>query len=914
MNDSNTNGTNGPDMDEQKKRAADTAQKTTDDRQQLAEAQRKAAEDRQNAIEAAYDSLQNLPGGSNGDNPAGNASASPAGNTAAGAVPDEAAAETDDEADEDDVYDDDMSIGDTSDEEDEDEEYEEEDEAEAGNGAAGAAAATTAVVSADGTPVPAQKKKKTKKKDRKIFPKKKLPKIFRKAYSERKLRRAILKPVSIPRDKAFLQDLFVKGGDAKKALKLAVADDRLFSKREIARLRSLAKDIESHKGRFMLLPFAALIAFIMFIASTFMAIKNPLLKKVLTGVAQDAVGAKVDIGSVNLRVLGASLTIQDVAVGNKDSVMKNIVQFDKLDLNFNLTQALRGKFDAENLELSGIAFNTNRTVSCELPEDKKKKKEEAKESLADSEFVRNLKAGSQAALTDLQNQAVDLLGGSDVESIISNLRSQLTSIDQAKSAEAQVQGLVTKWTGKPDEVEAKVKEYKASVKKIQDIDVKKIKDPAVLQEYITTINSIVNDTKALTESARALKDEVLADANGVKSTTEAITNAVKADRDMLKSRLTAIVDTVKNAKKLLNDALETVAYSMLGDYYPYLKKGISYAEQIKQNSVTQTVLAEAEKNKAEAAKKKKEGSNRLAGTTFWFGDNNPTFLIERAYVSGKDFDAKIEEITNDQNARNKTTKLTGNFAIAGISHAADLVLDTRAASTAPLIQANYTGDGIKALFDGAKVALKSGVPSLEGLAKVSLNAAAGSGFLSAGGSVDLTPIKMTTDGFASAIISKYYQEALDAIQTLLVGFNLDFSELEGMNLQLLGDFADKFTESLTAIVKGIGNEAKDKALARLNEEITGSSNAYFNKAKEFLGIENGIDLANTDLDSMQSILESKRLEIQARITELGTGKLQEKLSEKLGDEAAGSISNAAGDAANKLFDKLKNVPKPKKSE
>ncbi|MBQ3686977.1 MAG: hypothetical protein II932_04020, partial [Treponema sp.] len=355
MNDSNTNGTNGPDMDEQKKRAADTAQKTADDRQP-AEAQRKAAEDQQAAIEAAYDSLQNLPGGSSagdlsrssaGGSPAGNASAAPAGNTTAGAVPDEAAAETDDEADEadeDDVYDDDMSIGDTSDEEDEDEEDDEEDEAEAGNGTADAtatdAAAPTAVVTADGTPVPAQKKKKTKKKDRKIFPKKKLPKIFRKAYSERKLKRAILKPVSIPRDKAFLQDLFVKGGDAKKALKLAVADDRLFSKREIARLRSLAKDIESHKGRFMLLPFAALIAFIMFIASTFMAIKNPLLKKVLTSVAQDAVGAKVDIGSVNLRVLGASLTIQDVAVGNKDSVMKNIVQFDKLDLNFNLTQAL----------------------------------------------------------------------------------------------------------------------------------------------------------------------------------------------------------------------------------------------------------------------------------------------------------------------------------------------------------------------------------------------------------------------------------------------------------------------------------------------------------------------------------------------------------------------------------------------
>ncbi len=844
----------------------------------MEENEKKLTDEQLDAAEKAYDKLQNPPEGKLAES-----------------------AEDDDEyeEDDDDEYDDD--------EEDDDDEEEDEEELPESAG-------TTALAPADGSPAPAHKKK-TKKKDRKILPKKKLPKIFRKAYSERKLKRAILKPITIPRDKTFLQELFVKGGDAKKQLKFAVADDRLFSKREIKRLRSLAKDIESHKGRFMLLPFVAVIVFIAFLVSAFTAIKNPLLKKILTSVAEDAVGAKVDIGSVDLKVLGASLTIQDVAVGNKDSVMKNIVQFDKLDLNFNLTQALRGKFDAENLELRGIKFNTDRTTSCELPEDKKKKKEpETQESFADSEFVKNLKAGSQAALTDLQNQAVDLLGGSDVESIVSNLRSQITSIDKAKSAQTQVEGLVTKWTGKPDEVKGKVEDYKASVKKIQAIDVKKISDPAVLQEYITTINSIANDTKALGESAKALKDEVLADANGVKDTTEAITNAVKADKDMLKARLTAIVDTVKNARLLLNDALETVAYSMLGDYYPYVKKGIYYAEQIKQNSVTQTVLAEADKKKADTSKKK-DGSNRLAGTTFWFDDNNPTFLIEKAFVSGEGFDATIEEITNDQNARNKTTKVNGNFTLAGINHAAKLVLDTRSASTEPLIKADYTGDGIKALFDGAKVALKSGVPSLEGLAKVSLSAAAGSGFLSAGGSVDLTPIKMTTDGFASAIISKYYQEALDAIKTLLVGFNLDFSELEGMNLQLLGDFADKFTESLTAIVKGIGNEAKDKALARLNEEINNSSNAYFNKAKEFLGIEEGIDLANTDLNSMQGILEAKKQEIQDRITELGKGKLQEALEDKLGDsEAASGITNAAGDAAGKLFDKIKGLPKGKKSE
>ena len=294
------------------------------------------------AADQAFDSLQNLPPENGQDAAAGQ-------DTSAGQDPDSG----------EEAYSDDMSIGDTSDEEyDEDDEDEEDGETD-----------ETLPANADGSAV--QGAKKPKKKDRKIFPKKKLPKVFRKAYSERTLKRRIIKAIAIPRDKAFLQKIFVKDGDAKKAGKFAVADSALFSKREIARLRSLAKDIESRKGRFMLLPFAAVIAFIALLVSTFTAIKNPLLKKVMTSAAQGAVGAKVDIGSVNLRILDASLTIKDVAVGNKDSVMKNIVQFDKLELNFNPAQALRGKFDAENLEVSGIALNTDRTVSCELPESEK---------------------------------------------------------------------------------------------------------------------------------------------------------------------------------------------------------------------------------------------------------------------------------------------------------------------------------------------------------------------------------------------------------------------------------------------------------------------------------------------------------------------------------------------------------------
>ncbi len=739
---------------------------------------------------------------------------------------------------------------------------------------------------------PEQKQKRT-------YPKEKLPKIFRKAYSEKALKRKIVKPIAIPLDKEFLQGIFVKDGDPKKAGKFAVPNDKIFSKKEISRLRTLAKDIQSRKGRFMLLPFAAVIGFFALLCMLFTAVKNPLLKKALTYAAEEAVGAKVDIGSVNLKILDAELTIKNVAVGNKKEVMKNIAQFDKLDVHFNLAQALRGKFDAKNLEVTGIALNTNRTVSCELPESRKKKTEE--KPIEDSAFMNSLKASGQAALNDLQTQAVDLLGGSDVNSIVSNLRSQLKSLDTANAARTQMETLVTKWQGKPDEIKTQIENYSASVKKIQNINTSKLSDPAVIQEYITTIQGIVSETKALSESAKSLKNEIMADGTGVKDLTKSVTDSVKADKDMIKNRLSAVVDTVKNAKQLLNNALETVACNMLGEYYPYVRQGINMAEQLKQNSVVQAAMKSQPKTT-----EKKKGSNRLKGTDFSFGTTNPAFLIENALVSGEGFEANIKEITNDQNIRGKTTTATGTLSLAGISHAANLVLDTRSASSEPLIKLGYTGDGIKAIFNGLNVATKSGVPSLEGLAKVSLNAAAGSGFLNAGGSVDLTPIKLTTDGFVSEMITKYYQQALEAIKTMLIGFNLDFTEAKGLDLKLLGDFADKFADSLKAIVAGLGNEAKNKALKMLNDEINGSSNEYLAKAKEFIGLEDDINLANTNLSDMRAILEKKEQELQDRITELGKNKLQGVLEEQLGNsEAASGISNAAADAASKLFNKFK---------
>ena len=73
--------------------------------------------------------------------------------------------------------------------------------------------------------------------------------------------------------------------------------------------------------------------------------------------------------------------------------------------------------------------------------------------------------------------------------------------------------------------------------------------------------------------------------------------------------------------------------------------------------------AKKEKPKAKKEKKaKKEGRKRLRGTTFWYGTTKPSFLIERIFASGPDFEAKVTDVSNDMELLGKPMKGEGKFS------------------------------------------------------------------------------------------------------------------------------------------------------------------------------------------------------------------------------------------------------------
>ena len=749
---------------------------------------------------------------------------------------------------------------------------------------------------------------KASKKDVKKLTSKKLPSLFKKNYSEKAFEKKILNKIYIPEDKALVKEMFKKGADAKKPEFYAVPAEYSFSKKELKRYKTLAKEIKGNKGRIKFLPLIATVCFVFAVVIVGGIFKNQIAKSVIKSTCQSIFSAKTDIASVDLKILDASITINGLAIGNKDDVMKNLFEAEKIALDFNLPQALRGKFDAENLEVTGIALGTERNSSCELPKKVKQEKKENEKKAEESAFMQSLRQKSEEELSALKSGITEILGGDDVDSIVENIRSQLKTFSAADQAEESITSLVAKWQSKPSQLEKQVSDFSKSVQDLQSIDINSIKDVTSLKSTLEKINSAISTGSALKDTTSSLTTELKADSESLKSNVKTVTDAVKADKALAEEKLTTVTNLAKNAKSVFTNAIDTVGYGVLGKYYPYAKKIVDKALELKSNAdANKKVLSEEENQSKKASKKtKKEGSRRLAGTTFWYTKENPAFLIEHVKASGETFSAEGFELTNDQNVRGKPMTLNGSFAAGESTHKGEAVLDIRSESAEPLIKVDYTLSGFNAFVDGSQIASFSGVPNIDGKAKLTLKGSVGDGMFSAYGNVSLSPLSLSSDGFESETLTKYYNEALSGISSLSFGYNLDYTEFSGVALDLNGNFADVFVNALQKLALSVGSDAKNEALKKIQEELNFSSGEVNQKAKEFFGIEEEINLQNTKLSDVQKQLEAKKAEIEAQIKKQTEDAAKSAVSSAVKNVTGSSeASSKATEAASSLLKGLK---------
>lgn len=722
------------------------------------------------------------------------------------------------------------------------------------------------------------------KKAQKMVTAKKLPGLLKKSYTKKALDKKIYKKIYIDADRNLLESLFKDDPKSKgaKEKKYCIPLDTQLTKEQARHLKAVAKDIKAQKGRIKIVSFAAVAAVIVAIGVTVTVFKNPVAKWAIRSAMQGAFGAKCDIGRVDVEIFGASIEVDNLAQANKDEPMKNIFQLDKVLLDFNLTQALRGRFDAQNLEITGVALGTDRKTSGALPA--KAKKEKKEESNDESGFVKALKERSELALTNAKNTfGSSVVDVSSPEAALESAKSKFKSPAAAKDVETKMTALLPAWKDRSAKVESDVKTFKSSAEKLSKLNVSSLKTPAEIQAALEQVNSALKDGDAAKKSVEDAKNSLKTDTETVNGLKKELDDAVEADKDTISSAIGEAKSLASGGgKKVLGNYIDSAVCTMLGKYYPYYRKAVKYAAGMKNSNSTKTTKTK---------KVVKKQARRLYGRDItWRKDTIPSFLIEHALATGTGFKAEAKNISNDMDKRGKPMTADGSFSVKDQLHKASLIVDARSTSTDPLITADYSGTNYPVALDLTKSISANGVPSFNGTTTVSAHATAESDFsFAVNANMDLNPITISAASFSPETISSLYQKALAQITSMNIGGTVGFAPDKGVDLSLSTDADKKIIAAVSSVASGALSEAQEKAKAKALAELNSQTSGASDKIAQFTGIQTNLDSSSSSVSSMNSSLDAKKKELQNALTNQAKSK------------ASSAGKDAAASALKKLF-------------
>ena len=665
---------------------------------------------------------------------------------------------------------------------------------------------------------------------------KKIPSLFRKKYTAKKLEKKIYKKLYVPDDKKYVKSLFteVEKKGAKQIPIYAIPADKAeqLAKKDMKRLKLLAKQIKSQKGRVNFVPLIVTIAFIVAIPVCFSMFKNVIIKKALTVVCENIFEAKTDIEKVDFKFLDSSLKIKKVEIANKNDYMKNLVDIGSITIDFDLGQLLRKRFVADELSVLDVNTGTERTTSGELPPAKEKKikkqKEKAEKAASESKLGKALSDKKAVAADSLQKNITGLFNQFNPETLMQNYAAQLQTPAISTQVQEQIPQIVAKWQAKPAEVQKTVDELQKSVNEIMAFDFSSVQNnPLKIKEFIESLDSTYKNIDKVKNDANGVLNSFnsdIAEADGLRKTVQ---NAVTHDMNFANSEINKIKSlNVSDGTKLISGMFENVACDVLGKYYPYAMKGVDYLLELKSKQASKP------KTEKKKKKKKKYSVKRAPGRDiFYRQDKVPALWIKKMAGSGPNFFAQATDIASNQDIINKPAKIDFNMDLWNLQHTAKLVVDFRTETKEPLIRADYGLKNIPLNIPAEKFGEYPGVPSFDAKCAVDaiLKIFDDEGFEITGKGL-LTDLKISTVPFEPEYASKIYSSVMGRINTVRASMTSGFTLSGGLNMALDSDadvqVINSIKKEMEAQLAGIKENLKAELTKRINEASGGALSQF----------------------------------------------------------------------------------------
>lgn len=721
---------------------------------------------------------------------------------------------------------------------------------------------------------------------------KKIPSLFRKKYTAKKLEKKIYKKLYVPDDKKYVKGLFteVEKKGAKQIPIYAIPADKAeqLAKKDMKRLKLLAKQIKKQKGRVNFVPLIVTIAFIAAIPICFSMFKNVIIKKAITVACENIFEAKTDIEKVDFKFLDSSLKIKKIEIANKNDYMKNLVDIGSITIDFDLGQLLRKRFVADELSVLDVNTGTERTTSGELPPAKEKKikkqKAKAEKEASESKLGKALSDKKAVAANSLEKNITGLFNQFNPETLMQNYAAQLQTPAISKQVQEQIPQIVAKWQAKPAEVQKTVDELQKSVNEIMSFDYSAVQNnPLKIKEFIESLDATYKNIDKVKNDANGVLNSFnadIAEADGLRKTVQ---NAVTHDMNFANSEINKIKSlNVSDGTKLISGMFENVACDVLGKYYPYAQKGVNYLLELKSK--------QASKPKTEKVKKekKKYSVKRAPGRDISYRqDKVPALWIKKMAGSGPNFFAQATDIASNQDIINKPAKIDFNMDLWNLQHTAKLVVDFRTETKEPLVRADYGLKNIPLNITAEKFGEYPGVPSFD--AKCAVDAIFkifdDEGFEITGKGL-LTDLKISTVPFEPEYASKIYSSVMGRINTVRASMTSGFTISDGLKMALDSDadvqVINSIKKEMEAQLAGIKENLKAELTKRINEASGGALSQFVSLDDIKSKLTGSVGQAN----GYEKQLTQKRSEAEKQLK----GKAEEA-TQKATDSAKKEIGN-----------------------
>ncbi len=661
---------------------------------------------------------------------------------------------------------------------------------------------------------------------------KKIPSLFRKKYTAKKLEKKIYKKLYVPDDKKYVKGLFteVEKKGAKQIPIYAIPADKAeqLAKKDMKRLKLLAKQIKKQKGRVNFVPLIVTIAFIAAIPICFSMFKNVIIKKAITVACENIFEAKTDIEKVDFKFLDSSLKIKKIEIANKNDYMKNLVDIGSITIDFDLGQLLRKRFVADELSVLDVNTGTERTTSGELPPAKEKKikkqKAKAEKEASESKLGKALSDKKAVAANSLEKNITGLFNQFNPETLMQNYAAQLQTPAISKQVQEQIPQIVAKWQAKPAEVQKTVDELQKSVNEIMSFDYSAVQNnPLKIKEFIESLDATYKNIEKVKNDANGVLNSFnadIAEADGLRKTVQ---NAVTHDMNFANSEINKIKSlNVSDGTKLISGMFENVACDVLGKYYPYAQKGVSYLLELKSKQASKPKTERVKKEKKKYSVKRAPGRD-----IFYRQDKVPALWIKKMAGSGPNFFAQATDIASNQDIINKPAKIDFNMDLWNLQHTAKLVVDFRTETKEPLVRADYGLKNIPLNIPAEKFGEYPGVPSFD--AKCAVDAIFkifdDEGFEITGKGL-LTDLKIFTVPFEPEYASKIYSSVMGRINTVRASMTSGFTISDGLKMALDSDadvqVINSIKKEMEAQLAGIKENLKAELTKRINEASGGA--------------------------------------------------------------------------------------------